>query len=289
MTWLFHSNLRIRRVQRGFGRHSMKHPLRPKDKKRFLQAITIVTLAFIIAGFTGGVTAGEVVLALLILVLGLQMIVLHRNAESRMRQHEALLSIIATTQPKAPLPDMQDWSAMPDLLKKLLELVLMERSTVILEAGSGASTLICAAALQKLGRGKVITLEHEAQFAEQTSRWLALHQLSDYAQVIHAPLVLHTLRGESWRWYDLSGVRLDTLEAIDLIVIDGPPRHTGWLARYPALPLLHSKLRRGGHVLLDDAGRRDEREIVRRWCVELNDMSSQYLPLAKGAALLRKA
>ena len=118
----------------------MKHPLRAKDKKRLLHAALIAALAFLAAGFFGTVTAGDVVLALLLMALGIEVLVLHRSAESRARQEEALLSVFATLQPNAPLPDMQSWSAMPDLLKKLLELILMERSTLIVEAGSGAST-----------------------------------------------------------------------------------------------------------------------------------------------------
>jgi predicted O-methyltransferase YrrM len=267
----------------------MKHPLQESDKKLFLQIAVVAAIALGVAWLLGGAMAGEAVLAALILLVGVEVLAVHRKAESRARQQDAMLALYATFQSKAPLPDLQDWSAMPDLLKKLLELVLLERPTVILEAGSGASTLVCAAALKKLGRGQVISLDHDAQFAAQTSAWLTLHELSDYAKIIHAPLVSHSVRGESRRWYDLAGAGLESTPSIDLIVTDGPPGRDDALARYPALPLLHAKLRSGGLVLLDDADRDDEREIVRRWCAEFPDMSSQYLPLVKGAALLRKA
>ena len=253
----------------------MKHTLKPKDRKRVLQAAALVAILLLAAEFFADVSGGEAVLALLLLALGIEMLALHRSAESQARRQEALLSLFATVQPTAPLPDMQDWAAAPDLLKKLFELILFERPEVIVEAGSGVSTLICAAALRRLGRGRVIALEHEAQFAEQSRAWLALHGLSDYAQVVHAPLVPHTVSGKTWHWYDLSQAGIET---VDLLLVDGPPRRTGPLARYPALPLLHRQLRSGGRILLDDAARRDEREIVRRWLAEFPGLTSQYLP-----------
>jgi hypothetical protein len=57
-----------------------------------------------------------------------------------------------------------------------------------------------------------------------------------------------------------------------MAVIDGPPGHSWRLARYPAGPLLLSKLAFGGGSFLDDADRPDEREIVRRWRVEMTDL-----------------
>jgi len=51
----------------------------------------------------------------------------------------------------------------------------------------------------------------------------------------------------------------------DLLIIDGPPNGTQHLARYPALPILFHLLSEDVAVLLDDAFRVDEREIVKLW------------------------
>jgi predicted O-methyltransferase YrrM len=268
----------------------MRRKLRPKDRKQFIRAIAVTALLFLAAHFWGGgVTAGEIVLGVLILALGLQLFVLRRDAQADARQQAALMSLLAVLRQTAPLPDMEHWSATPDFLKKLLELVLVERPVTIVEAGSGTSTLVCAAALRQLGRGKVISLEHEESYAQETRALLDVHGLAEHAQVFHAPLVEQDVGGKRLRWYDLSGTGIPRVESIDLLLIDGPPRDSGPLARYPALPLLHRQLRGQACVLLDDAARPAEREAVRLWLTEFPDLAAQDLRLAKGGVLLRKA
>ena len=54
--------------------------------------------------------------------------------------------------------------------------------------------------------------------------------------------------------------RLTTKDTIDLLIIDGPPVKTNQLARYPALPLLFSKLSKECIIILDDAARPSEQQ-----------------------------
>lgn len=42
-----------------------------------------------------------------------------------------------------------------------------ERPELIVDTGSGVSTLVAAYALQKLGRGKVVALEHDRAYANE--------------------------------------------------------------------------------------------------------------------------
>jgi hypothetical protein len=93
--------------------------------------------------------------------------------------------------------------------------------------------------------------------------------------------------GRPRTWYDLKG--LSALDPIDLLVVDGPPFFVGALARYPALPLLWDRLAQDVTILLDDADRPDEREVVRRWCGDHGVVVAERLATERGAVVLRSA
>jgi hypothetical protein len=205
------------------------------------------------------------------------------NAASQM---EALHSIFATIQPNAPLPPLGGWAASADLLRLLLDLVLRERPRVILEASSGVSTLILAYGLRRVGAGgRVVSLEHDAEHAARTRQSLAVAGLDQIATVVHAPLVEHRLEGGTWRWYDLTG--LPDLLPVEMLVVDGPPRTTQKLARYPALPLLLDRLSATATVIMDDARRPDEQLIAQRWAA-MPGWQVHFPHTEKGAAVLRR-
>lgn len=202
------------------------------------------------------------------------------------RQIEALFSLFFTLKPALPLPEMRAWAGSPDLLKKIAEIVLMDRPVLVVEASSGVSTLVIAYCLKQLGRGKVVALEHEAKYAEASARMVACHGLQDIATIVHAPLREVAIGDRKWLWYDLDQLRVDA--PIDLLVVDGPPDTIQQLARYPAVPLLHKQLRPGSKVMLDDSNRPQETEIVARWAKEFG-LSAESFPMEKGACILTKA
>jgi predicted O-methyltransferase YrrM len=136
------------------------------------------------------------------------------------------------------------------------------------ELGSGMSTLVLAAALAPLG-GRITSLEHERLWAERVSGAIADAGLQGTARVIHAPLDDHPLAEAGALWY--SAVGLHALpRAIDLLLVDGPPANLPGMerGRYPALPVLRRRLIPGALVVLDDAGRPGERQILERWQLE---------------------
>ena len=95
--------------------------------------------------------------------------------------------------------------------------------------------------------------------------------MSGRVELVHAPLVETTIRDSKYAWYDLAEVQLS--EPAQLMFIDGPPKTSGSLARYPALPMLYDHLDVGGVLLMDDASRPDETEAVERWKVEYPELS----------------
>jgi predicted O-methyltransferase YrrM len=208
------------------------------------------------------------------------------NQRLHYEQIESLLSLLFTIQPKYPLPKTRGFAASPDFLRQVYELIQDERPRLVVEAGSGASTLIAAFSLRQVGRGKVVSLEHDSEYVRATKSIIARHGLQDISTVLHAPLTEHDIRGRSWQWYDLTGLGVD--EPVDLLLIDGPPGSIQKLARYPALPLLFSRLSDNATIILDDGSRTDEKETVELWLREFGQLSCEFVPLEKGCYVIHR-
>ena len=157
----------------------------------------------------------------------------------------------------------------------------------MVELGSGVSSLVIGYGLQKYGGGRLLSLEHDGRWSEQTRRWVASHGLESVVTVVDAPLQSVALLGERWRWYDMSA--LARIDSIDLLVVDGPPFFVQPLARYPAVPLLAHVLAPHSVTMLDDAARTEERQIVDRWREEYGPFEVDIRPTERGAAILRRA
>lgn len=261
---------------------------------RLYREVVIAWLIWAVASVVLTLALNVIGLALALVILGALLLRLllrlyHRQqveAFYHYRALEAYFSLFSSLRIEHPLPPMRLWRIAPDFAVTLLALIRAHKPALIVEIGSGVSTVIASYALKEQGHGRVISFEHEAAFARVTAEDVAAHGLTAWAEVRHAPLRNLTHKNEDWRWYDLTA--FEDLNGIDLLTVDGPPEGTGWLARYPALALLHDRLNPGALVLVDDYLRDDEHEMVERW---LNEFDCE-LVLAeaneKGVAVLRK-
>lgn len=206
-------------------------------------------------------------------------------ADNLYRQLESLHALNALLALALPLPPLRGWAGSPDFLLALARVVLLRRPATIVECSSGASTVVVARCCQLLGAGHVYSLENSGEYAAKTRRMLVEQGLESWATVIEAPLVEHELSGERFPWYELDGL---APERIDLLVVDGPPAALKSLARYPAGPLLLPRLTAEGVVMLDDADRPDEQEIVKRWCAANPDLVAESQPAEKGLVVLSR-
>jgi predicted O-methyltransferase YrrM len=203
------------------------------------------------------------------------------------RQLEALQSLSAVLPAKDLLPATRGWAASPDLLVMLADLVITERPSLVVECGSGASTLWLALAMRQFGiDGRIIALDHDPVFGDKTRDLLARHDVRDLAEVRDAPLESFSLDGETYSWYARRA--WEDLTGIDLLFVDGPPAATGHQARYPALPLLSGSLSPVATAVLDDLVVPDMQKVLRRWLDAYPDFGSELLPLEKQAAVLRR-
>jgi predicted O-methyltransferase YrrM len=210
-----------------------------------------------------------------------------KELKQTFRQLEALQNLNAVLPTSDVLPASRGWAASPDLLLTLVDLVSTERPSLIVECGSGASTLWLALALRRFGiDGRIIALDHDPVFSGRTRDFLARHDVLDLAEVRDAPLESFSLDGETYSWY--ARTAWEDLAGIDLLFVDGPPAATGHQARYPALPLLTKSLSPIATIVLDDLIVPDMREVLPRWLDADPGFSSEILPLEKQAAVLRR-
>ena len=204
------------------------------------------------------------------------------------RQLEALQNLNAVLPASDVLPATRGWAASPDLLMVLVDLVITERPSLVVECGSGASTLWLALAMRRFEiDGRIIALDHDPVFGARTRDLLARHNVRDLAEVRDAPLESFSLDGETYSWYARRA--WENLKGIDLLFVDGPPATTGHQARYPALPLLSGLLSPGATLVLDDLVVPDMQKVLRLWLDAYPDFGSEILPLEKQAAVLRRS
>ncbi len=183
------------------------------------------------------------------------------------------------------LPVTEKWSAAADFLKIISDHCLENRPESIVECSSGSSSLVLAQCCKLNQFGHVCSLENGKEFVNQTRQQLDDFSLSEYCDVIHAPLQNVRLNSEDFQWYDLAEL---SEHEIDLLIIDGPPGFIQKLSRYPALPLLGKRLAKDCVVFLDDAARDDEQEMVRRWLKTYPEFQADYIANERGCYILKR-
>jgi predicted O-methyltransferase YrrM len=200
-------------------------------------------------------------------------------------QPEAMVALQHVLRPRRPLPPMRGYAIAPDFGLALVRLIDDERPQLVVETGSGVSTLIIAYQLERIGGGIVIALELDAGAADRTRAELARHGLSRFARVVHAPLEPIAIGDAEYRWH--STRELADLDAIDLVLDDSPPGELGPWLRYASLPTLAPKLSPRGVFAMNRIGA-EERATLARWRRELPEFDHELFATKKGHAILRR-
>ncbi|AIA76746.1 hypothetical protein FF32_18410 [Halomonas campaniensis] len=193
---------------------------------------------------------------------------------------------------KGQLPPLRGWATSPDVLLRLHTHIMATRPKVVVEFGSGASTLVIADALRQNGVGKLISIEHSEHYGAQSLATLQAERLEGWVDLRIGDL-------EAWEgehlnaddaekpscWYPVS--LLEGVENVDLLWVDGPPGATCLFSRYPALPALADKLSLTAEVWMDDTIRQEEKDICERWAKD-HGFELEYYPLEKGLGRLTR-
>lgn len=184
----------------------------------------------------------------------------------------------------------------PSAILKVLTLAEFYVPRVIVEVGAGLSTVFLARYLRYRGLegSRLISIDNDASWVSLIDGYLEREDLRGVVE-------LHTTRQVGWspedpgrgssldgwdfelpdRWYDASIIR-EVLgdDRIDLLLVDGP-KGKGTITRYPALIELFDHLAENPTIILDDAARPPEQEILARWSA----FSNFEFQLQKGEAI----
>ena len=128
----------------------------------------------------------------------------------------------------------------------------------ILECGCGLTTIVLANIARRTG-SSIFSLEHDPSSRNETLSALGRFGLRPQADVRLSPMRDYG----GYDWYDVDP---STVPEFSLVVCDGPDTVRG--ARYGLLPVLGPRLNAGCTILLDDAERKGEQELLRRWEAE---------------------
>jgi len=152
--------------------------------------------------------------------------------------------------------------------------IMSTRPRIVVEFGSGSSTLVIADALRQNGTGQLISIEHSDHYGALTISWLKHQELESWVDLRIGKL-------QSWDhdhlnppdaekpslWYPEP--LLCDIDSVDFIWVDGPPGATCLFSRYPALPTLAKKVSPTAQVWMDDTIREEEQIICERWAQRL--------------------
>lgn len=202
------------------------------------------------------------------------------------------------------LPPFHGWPVSPDFALFIIDSLVKRNYDLVIEFGSGSSTVLIAKTLARLRRSgrppaAQITFEHSEVYCHQTADELEQSQLSEHVSLVHAPLVPYAAAdGEVYQYYDCTRALSNYQSSVKpegmsvLVIVDGPPAATGKHARYPAVPVILDIFKDVEvDVLLDDYSRDDEKEVAEKWMEDIQNHGRQAeivdLDLEKKACFIR--
>lgn len=235
------------------------------------------------------ILAGLVVFALVLALLLLERLVAsaHDFARESLRHDriaQALPELYREVEPLLPLPPITRWALDPRTLVLVMRIMRARRPEVVVEFGSGVSTLLLGQVAREIG-ARLCSFEHDAEWHRRVRAWTAQRGLEDTATTCLAPLRYDT--GDGRTWYDRRVVA-DALPAagIGLVLVDGPPRSAGHHARAGALPAVFERCAEEVTLVMDDCERPEERGIVDEWCAAYPQLRMEIVSFAHDVAIL---
>ena len=170
----------------------------------------------------------------------------------------------------APPVRVGRWTLSSETLRFLIRLVEELKPRQILEFGSGLSTRVLVWACARLDEeSRLTSVDHDPEFIDLTRADLPAVPGGSTPRLVLAPIVARRFVGRTQPTYALPPEAREWGPA-DLVLIDGPPRALG--GREGVLYQVMEFARPGTLVLLDDAGRAEERQALSRWQENLGDV-----------------
>lgn len=174
----------------------------------------------------------------------------------------AIWGLLGLLSPRGvPLPALGGYALRPRVAQAVAREVVERRPGVVVELGPGASTVIVElAARQQDPSPRIFSFEHDEEYVLEMEELIRSLDLS-HVTVIHAPL----RACGSTPWYDRAVFERLRGEAIDMLIVDGPPDPKGKGTRRHAYLQLRDRLSQRAIIFVDDTDRLSERGMVDEW------------------------
>jgi hypothetical protein len=214
------------------------------------------------------------------------------NTTQQLEAHQALHALIGDL----PAP-LHGWPISPDFALQLVRLIRDKRYDLIIEFGSGTSTLISLrtfeqfnlhSASQAAPPHRLITFEHLDAYHQKTTDLVASCSNRTLLDLRLRPLEPWADATGSYSYYAGTAAIAEAIQAVAasmeqplkaLVIIDGPPGGTCHWARYPAVPIVldaASGMDLSVDFLLDDMIRTDEKEMALAWEQQIQAFDLRY-------------
>lgn len=222
------------------------------------------------------------------------------NATRQIQAFTGLENYWRTSELPTGNTENHSWPISSDFALYLVTLLEQNDYDLVIEFGSGVSTVVVAKALAKMAPRRMgkpavafASFDHLEQYYQQTQAMLKQAGLDGYVQLHHAPL--QDWRAPSGHIYPYYACQEELARLAQqhipvglrvLVIVDGPPAATGTHARYPASPLVLQYFA-GAHIdfLLDDFIRADEKEVAQQWQEEI---TAAHIPHTRTERKLEK-
>jgi predicted O-methyltransferase YrrM len=198
-------------------------------------------------------------------------------------QISGLLQIQNAMAGKPVLRPMRGWAISPDAMNWILADLQERAAPIVIEFGSGQSTVIFAAAL-KHRNGKLFSVEHDPEYCAVIQRQVTACGLLEQVEFVHTPLRETSFEAQICS-YNTSA--LPDISA-DIVLVDGPPDTYGALTRLTPLRWAAQHLKPGGAIFLDDSAREFEQACLKQLVSEYPKLRLIPRNAEKGLTELRE-
>ncbi len=214
--------------------------------------------------------------------------VVKNSSSNAVRQVQSFLGMqeyFATGVLPAFQSEAHSWPVSADFALCLIQRLALESYDLVVEFGSGMSTLIVAKTLAAIAerdenrQTQFVSFEHLESYFQNTLAHLQQADSDENVQLILAPFEnWQAVDGQIYPYYSCQGTLAKLAKQKQasrkriLVVVDGPPAATGPQARYPAGPLLMQYFP-DAHIdfLMDDYIREDEKQVAKHWLADLDE------------------
>lgn len=152
----------------------------------------------------------------------------------------------------------------PENLHVILNDILINKRTKILEFGSGMSTILIAKLLQKNNlKSQLFSVDNDKEWVNIVEKALVNEGLEKYVKFCVAPI---SKRKPLIGWYNIEKLNIEIQGKFDCIIIDGPEawNKSNMFSRYYAIKFLNGRLFDDYSIFLDNADRYGESKWLRK-------------------------